>query len=859
MNYLIGRTPQEWRTNVPTYGAVRFEHVYAGIDLLYHGASQLEYDFVVAPGADPGVIALEFSGADRIELNEDGDLVFSVGGETLYHRKPRVYQTVGGVRHEISGDYRLAGLSRVRFEIGEWDRTLPLVIDPVFSYGSFLGGASADGAFSLALDSAGNIYVAGITGSAAFAPSGSTPVRSFSGMSDAFVAKLNPQGTALIYFTYLGGSDQDAAMAVSVDSQGNAYVTGGTNSKDFPVTSQAFQTRFGGTGGSSLPPFTSPSGDAFVAKLNPTGTLVWSSYLGGTEKDQGYGIAVDSSGAAVVAGATSSSDFPATTGALQTTRHGSSDSFIARVSPDGARLLYSTYLGGSRENYGFALGLDPSGSAYIAGITSSDDFPVTPGAFQTRLTGRLAGFVAKLNGAGTGLVYATYLGGDNVTYAYGLAVDNSGSAYVTGATSATNFPITAGAYRWRAKSIGQGGDIFVTRLAPSGNTLAFSSVIGGNGPDFGRAIALDAAGDAYITGSTAPYGNGRILDLPTTADALQRCGSGNPTGFVMRVSADGAILKHSSYLGGQSGGGSSGAAVAISPQGKVYVAGSTTAADFPTSAGAIQTTFAGANGGFDSTNLYAFAGDAFLTQADLAAKPAMTLGCVADAASLAPNLISPGEIVSFFGSGLGPQDGAAAAFDSSGHLPTTLANARVLVDGTPLPLLFVRSDQINAVTPFALAGKSSVQIQVEYSGVKTPPLTVNVTGATPGIFTADSSGSGQAAALNQDNSYNSPSNPAHPGDAVVLFATGAGPLDSVPEDGTVIQGTPPRTLPGSAYVGFCPAQVLYSGSAPQLIAGAIQVNVRIPGQGTQCGVGDVPVVLLFGGAPSQTTVTVSVR
>jgi uncharacterized protein (TIGR03437 family) len=326
------------------------------------------------------------------------------------------------------------------------------------------------------------------------------------------------------------------------------------------------------------------------------------------------------------------------------------------------------------------------------------------------------------------------------------------------------------------------------------------------------------------------------------------------------------VFKYSSYFGGKSGGVSSGTGIAIGPQGRVYVAGSTTAADFPTSTGAVQTTFTGPNGGFDSTNLYAFGGDAFLVQMDLTGNPPMTLACAADAASLASNLVSPGEIVSLFGTGIGPQDGVSAAFNSTGHLPTVLGNTRVLVDGAPIPLLFVRSDQINGVTPFALTGKSSAQVQVEYRGIKSPPLTVRVTGATPGIFTVDSSGSGQAAALNEDNSYNTPSNPAHSGSVVVLYATGAGPLDPLPEDGTLQQETLPHTLPGSAYVGSCPAEVLYSGSAPGLIAGTIQVNVRIPVQapppappGLTCGVGDVPVVLLFGGVPSQETVTISVR
>jgi hypothetical protein len=230
------------------------------------------------------------------------------------------------------------GARRVRFEIGAYDRSLPLVIDPVVSYGTYLGGAGSDGAFSVALDSAGNIYVAGITASPTSA-AGFAPGRPFSGTTDGFVAKFNAQGTALVYATYLGGSDLDAAMAVAVDAQGNAYLTGGTNSRDFPVTSGAFQPRFGGTGGSSLPPFTGPVGDGFVAKLSPKGTLIYSSYLGGTSVDQGYGIAVDATGSAFVAGATSSPDFPVTPGVVQGVRHGYPDVFVARINPAGSSLL----------------------------------------------------------------------------------------------------------------------------------------------------------------------------------------------------------------------------------------------------------------------------------------------------------------------------------------------------------------------------------------------------------------------------------------------------------------------------------------------------------------------------------------
>lgn len=858
VNYFVGSDRRQWRTNVKAYSAVQFERVYPGVDLVYRaGNDRLEYDFVVAPGADPGAISLEFSGAEKMQLDRGGNLVFSLSGDTIQHRKPLIYQTVGGTRREISGRYVLAGAHRVRFEIAEYDRQLPLIVDPVVTYSTFLGGADGDGAFSMALDRDGNIYLAGITASINFPKTtGSVPGRVFSNATDAFVAKLNPPGTALLYATYLGGSEQDAAMAIAVDAEGNAYVTGGTNSKDFPVTSAAFQPRFGGNGGHSLPPFSSPVGDGFVAKLNPTGSaLVYSSYLGGAGVDQGYGIAVDSSGATYVAGTTDSPDFPVTQGVVQSARRGSTDIFIARINPAGTGLLYSTYLGGSSEDYALALALDSSGSAYVTGVTGSDDFPVTAGAFQSRRIGGASGYVTKLNSTGTALVYSTYLGG-NSTYAFALAIDPAGSAYVTGVTSVQNFPATAGAFQ-AGKPGSDGGDVFVTQLNPSGSSLVYSSVFGGSGPDVGYAIAVDKSGNAYVTGYARPNPSARGVDFPTTPEAAQRCGTGDSEAFLVRLSAGGTVLKYSSYLGGGPGTASIGNAIALDAEGRVHVAGSTDAPDFPVTTGALQTK-SGGGGGSDFTNLYTFFGDAFLTRIDLAVPNPFTLQCEANAASLAPNRVSPGEIVSFFGSGIGPPVGVEASLDAGGRLPSSLANTRVLFDGNPVPLLYVRSDQINAVTPFGLFGKTTTQVEIEYQGRKSPAFTLPVTSATPGIFTVDSSGSGQAAALNEDGSVNSPSNPARLGSIVVLFATGAGPLNPVPEDGTVIQGSPPRTLPASAYIGSCPAEVLYSGSAPGLIAGAIQVNLRVPDQAL-CGGGNRKVFVLFGGAPSEQFATIAVR
>jgi len=505
------------------------------------------------------------------------------------------------------------------------------------------------------------------------------------------------------------------------------------------------------------------------------------------------------------------------------------------------------------------LALDPSGNTYLTGITTSDDFPVTSRAFQTRRGTGTSSFAAKLNTTGTALVYSTYLGGSTRTDAYGIAVDSLGCAYLTGTTTAADFPITPGAFRAGAKPASQGGDVFVTKLSPDGTDLAYSSKFGGSGPDFGSAIAVDQAGNAYIGGRTQPYGNGRWMDFPTTPDAVQRCAQGNPLAFFAKLDTSGSRLEYASYLGGASGGGSSAGALTLDAQGRVHLAGSTSAASFPVTSGAVQTTFGGPAASFDSTNLFPFAGDAFVARIDLSGAPTrLRVSCQTNAAGLAPNLVSPGEMISLDGSGMGPSAGVSAGLDANGRFPTSLAGTRVFFDGQPAPLLYVRADQINAVAPYGLTGKTATQVQVESQGVTSEPLAVRVTAINPGIFTLDGSGSGQAAALNEDGSVNSSSNPARPGSVMVLYATGAGVLQPAPEDGAIVAGTPPQTPPAAVYLGSgCQAEVLYSGSAPGLVAGAIQVNFRLPSQ-PQCLRDNIPVVVLFGGAPSQEYATISV-
>ena len=372
-NYFIGNDPAKWRTDVPTYAKVKYEGIYSGIDLVYYGNQrQLEYDFIVSPGANPHRIQFDVRGAKRIRQNENGELVFEVGKDEIRWHKPLVYQERNGTRQKIAARYALKDENRVGFVVAKYDSGRPLYIDPLI-YSTYLGGSGWDVGYGIAVDSSGNAYVTGYTASTDFPVTPGAFQTTCNGGSDcganedAFVTKFNPSGSALVYSTYLGGSGSERGYGIAVDSSGNAYVTGYTTSTDFPVTPSAFQTTGGG---------------AFVTKFNPSGALVYSTYLGSIG-DGGYGVAVDSSGDAYVTGVTASTNFPTTPGAFQTTFSGVSDAFVTKVNPSGSALAYSTYLGGSGQDGGFGIAVDISGNAYVTGGTSSTDFPMMNPCSQT--------------------------------------------------------------------------------------------------------------------------------------------------------------------------------------------------------------------------------------------------------------------------------------------------------------------------------------------------------------------------------------------------------------------------------------------------------------------------------------------
>ena len=578
-NYFIGKDPVKWRINIPNYAKVKYEAIYPGVDLVYYGnEGQLENDFVVAPGAEPNAIQLGFEGAEELRIDAQGDLVLHVGGSEVRLHKPIAYQlnpksgswaTESPVSKQfVPARYVLTG-NRVGFALGEYDGRTPLIIDPMLSYSTYLGGGGSDSGAGIAVDAAGNAYVTGETSSTDFPTT--NPFKGTSGGGgDVFVAKLSSSGSTLLYSTYLGGSNFDSGVGIAVDAAGNAYVTGQTSSANFP-TRNPFQGTSGG------------NADAFLAELDSTGSaLLYSTYLGGSGIDSATGIAVGNAGNAYVTGQTFSKNFP-TQNPLQAGLSGSDDAFVAKIdttTSGAASLVYSTYLGGSDEDGGGAVAVDASGNAYVTGFTQSSDFP-TANALQAAYGGGTCldyyggkfncadAFVAKLNPAGTALIFSTYLGGNNDDRGAGIAVDSSGKSYVTGHTASSNFPTSANPIQ---PSLSGSGDVFVAKLNATGSVLTYSTYLGGSGDDAGNAIAADSSGNAYVTGYTSS------TDLPTVFP-LQVLNSGSHA-FITKLNPAGSALVYSSYLGGN--GFENGDGIAVDASGNAYVTGNTSSINFPT-------------------------------------------------------------------------------------------------------------------------------------------------------------------------------------------------------------------------------------------------------------------------------------
>ena len=552
-NFLVGADAKDWRTGLRAYRQIAYQQIYAGIDLVYGGSGgRFKSEFRVAPGADPGRILLRYS--VTVSIAADGSLH---AGE-LREKAPESYQvSAAGERIAVNGRYRLIDAHTAGFEISAYDRARMLVIDPVVSYATYLGGSGLGAVTSVAVDSGGNLYAAGWTEAADFPIQGAVQATNL-GNVDAFVVKLSPTGNSLIYATYIGGMAADRAAGIAVDGGGRAHVVGSTASINFPRLAAA-QTLMGGLQ------------TAFVLTLNAAGNgLVYSTYLGGTTSEAATAVAVDSAGNAYVAGDTQSSNFPVLH-APQPNFGGATDVFVAKLTAAGA-LSYATFLGGSGADHAGGIAIDSSANVYVAGGTYSANFPVTAGAIQGTIGGGQDAFVAKLGTGGSPLIYSTYLGGNGAVTpeeANGIAVDGSGNAYVAGVTNSANFPVTAGAYQTAFEGV---SDAFVAEINPAGSALVYCSFLGGNDFDWASGIAVDSSGRAYVAGYTSS------VNFPTVGGTQANFG-GLYDAFVAEFGAAGSALTFSTYLGGS--GSDAAYGMALDASGNIYVGGQSNSSDLP--------------------------------------------------------------------------------------------------------------------------------------------------------------------------------------------------------------------------------------------------------------------------------------
>jgi hypothetical protein len=616
-NYLIGDRPQAWHTNIPTYRRVKQDAIYPGIDVVYYGTQrQLEYDFVVAPGADPSLIRLRMEGSDALRVNSQGDLIASVAGAEMRFKRPVAYQLIAGEQRSIAVDYVRSSARTVGFKVAEFNPKQALIIDPILSYSTYLGGSNIDGANAIAVAPDNTAFIAGGTFSLDFPTA--HPLQPNHGgpddfSRDAFVAKLSADGSTLLYSTYLGGEFEDVANGIAVDTFGDAYVTGTTLSPHFPVTPGSFNPECGGDGkcGASFNTGGLIVSNGFVTKLNPAGSaIVYSGFIGSFENVKCFGIAVDKDQIAYVTGQTEANGvsslpipappappppqpppFPITATAFQPSfGGGATDAFVLTISATGSDIQYSSYLGGSGEDVAYGIAVDSSANAYLTGLTYSVDFP-TRNALQGAVGGAGDAFVTKVNTRAAGpasLLYSTYLGGSGLDQGNGVAVDSSGDAYVTGGTaskvSTLGFTTPPGAFQPDCALDSSGvceGDAYVAKLNPAQSgpaSLVYFTYLGGKLGDSGTGITVDPitppSGNVYVTGNTVSS------DFPVTSAAFQsKFGGGNADAFVAKLDSAGANLVYSSYLGGTNT--DIGYGIAADTSGNAYVAGQTCSLDFP--------------------------------------------------------------------------------------------------------------------------------------------------------------------------------------------------------------------------------------------------------------------------------------
>ncbi len=813
----------------PHFGRVRYADVYPGVDLVYYGDPQrLEHDFVVSPGADAGSIAWQVDGAERLQLAATGDLLIETSAGEIRLLAPVAYQLTSDGRERVEAAFEVTAKNIVSFRLGDYDPAHELVIDPVLDYATYLGGGRADTHTAIAVNDAGEAYIVGATRSLDFPVTPDAAQEAYAGGTcgggsivgspcfDVFVAKLNADGSDLLWATYFGGVGNDLPADAALSDSGRIVIAGTTESRDFPVSDGALQS-------ASTDANTARS-DAFVVQLSGEGRLLYSTLLGGSDVDQATGVAIEADGAAAVVGHTVSSDFPTTSNAVQAEKSGDedhSDVFFARLSPRGDTLLYSTYLGRRMDERGGDVAVFGEGQYAISGSTGSTEFPLDSAGETGAPAGGADAFLAFFNG--DRYLRAVLLGGSGADAGGELAVSGA-SLFMIGSTDSRDLPTTNPAPLpvWK-RSQGFLAEFRVNPANPAVSFPALLTYVRGTADH----LAVDDAGGAWVsgvTGSSSPIFGGPVV--PGCAGSLLgRYFQGR--------------LTYSSFAPGLG-------AIAAGENRIVYSAGTSPAGNLRTTPGAFQTESAGQS-------------DVYVAKWKIAEDDEISLTCVEHGASFTPGEVAPGQIVSLFGSGLGRRN-AAGLVVAEGRVATEVDGIQVLFNGEPAPLLFLWWNQINAVAPYGIAGSDEVEIVVVKDGVESEPFVLPISDAHPGLFTRDSTGSGVGALLNADGTINTAANPAEAGSVVTLFGTGEGSPDRLVADGEVIgdmvDNLPRPTLPVTVMIGNQAAEVLYAGSAPELVAGVLQINVRIPA-GTPPGL--APLRVTIGGKFSRQSVSVAVR
>ena len=578
-NYFIGNDSTKWKINIPNYKKIIYENLYDGIDLIYYfNEKELKYDWIVKPYANPNEIIERYSGINSIKVSKEKLIIKTDIGE-LVEEKPYSYQNISGNNIDVDVNFKLSG-NTLTYNIGEYEPSEHLIIDPLI-YSTYIGGSESEWGRAIELDKENNAYVTGWTDSHDFSNTKSAYDQSFNGKSDVFVFKVNSDGSSLIYSTYIGGDEFDYGEDIIIDSNNNAYITGYTSSTNFPTTKGAYDNSYNGKDNYDV--------DIFVVKLNSDGSnLVYSTFIGGSEGERGFGIALDGKNNAYITGGTSSSDFPTTHDCFNNSHSGGRDVFVIKINSDGSNLLYSTFVGANGGESGHSIVLDSENNAYIAGVTESINFPTSSNCFDDTFNGVEDVFVFKINSNGSDLLFSTFIGGNEDDSGLGIVsieIDSDNNTYVTSSTSSTNFPTTPGCYDDSYNGHEEG---FVFKLNSEGSNLLYSTYIGGKNYDYSLDIALDSENNAYVTGSTSSS------DFPSTKYCFDNSFDNsvkNAYGvFVLKLNSEGSNLLYSTHIGGLFSN-EEAYSIALDAKNNVYLIGCADYLDFPTTPGCFDDSY----------------------------------------------------------------------------------------------------------------------------------------------------------------------------------------------------------------------------------------------------------------------------